>query len=89
MIGVDKRGIRFHVRWTRDFIRDFGWGEYWRVCWRDDWAYRLRNWRCFLYGHALGLPREYYELDFTGPSWELWRECERPNCEYCERTDES
>ena len=39
------------LTWTRDFIRDFGWGGYWRVVIRDAWRYRLANWRCSLLGH--------------------------------------
>lgn len=69
---------RQRLEWTRGFIRDFGWGEYWRVCWRDVWLYRLRNWRCW-FGHDLGPPIEW--------GYEAWSYCQRPGCEFCVRVD--
>jgi hypothetical protein len=81
--GVDKRGFRFHATWTYEFIRDFGWGEYWRVVWRDTTIYRLKNWRCW-FGHDLGPEVTDYE---AGYRYETWRYCQRPNCEHCERTE--
>lgn len=79
----DARGLRFHLRWTRDFIRDFGLAEYLRVCWRDAWIYRLKNWRCW-FGHELG-PVIDERIDDLWWSYDAWRYCLRPSCEYCER----
>ena len=80
---IDERGIRWHFNWTRGFIHDFGWGEYWRVCWRDAWIYRFTNWRCW-FGHDLGPNQTSYE---NGYHYEDWRYCQRPACEYCERVE--
>ena len=82
---IDERGIRWHFNWTRGFIRDFGWGEYLRVCWRDAWLYRLRNWRCW-FGHDLG-PVIETRLEEHWFTYDAWRYCQRPCCEYCERAD--
>lgn len=81
----DERGLRFHVNWTRGFIRDFGVREYVRVVWIDAWKYRLMNWRCW-FGHDLGPEEESYE-SFVPMPYECWRYCQRPKCEYCERCD--
>lgn len=80
VVPWDERGLRFHVNWTRGFIRDFGWREYVRVCWIDAWKYRLSNWRCW-FGHALGPEENSYDDIYL---IDCWRYCERRNCEYCE-----
>ena len=83
---IDERGWRWHLNWTRGFIRDFGWGEYLRVCWRDVWIYRLRNWRCW-FGHDLGEPKYEYTGLETNFGADAWIYCRRPRCEFCKRDD--
>lgn len=81
--GIDKRGIRFHAKWTHEFIRDFGWKEYLRVVWRDAWIYRFKNWRCW-FGHILGEAQWSYDPAESALGYDGWRYCERASCEYCE-----
>lgn len=80
----DRRGLRFHLTWTRGFIRDFGWRSYIRTVWVDTWVYRFKNWRCWL-GHDLGETQWSYEEHYR---YEGWRYCQRPRCEFCRREDD-
>lgn len=64
------------LRAHREFIKDAGWGDYWYFV-----SYRLRNWRCNLFGHALTEPQPEYEDIYLAA---YWRECSRPACDYYE-----